>query len=224
MQYLGILTALLGLALSSTDAAPVPRESIREVGLMELASFNDGSDESIAGWIIWLSAYQFDEAHPDDDYSWFSCILALEAVAMGNHGFGCLLTDPLGTVVSYGHNELLHPHFRSDKHGEMVVMDLFEENYMNVEDKSGYVLWSSVESCPMCVTRLINSGVGTVLNVAADSTGGMVHMISNLPPVWSHLASLMNWGRADCSPDLVDAAESILLLNLEGLYSSQLDR
>ena len=39
---------------------------------------------------------------------------------------------------------------------------------------SGYNQYSSIEPCPMCVARLIATGVGTVKFVAPDASGGMV--------------------------------------------------
>ncbi len=216
-----VLSTLAAKAVGGDSA--LPRELIKEAGLIRLFSMVETS-ESVNGWIGWLSEYQFDYQYVHDDYGWLSCILALEAVNCGNFGIGCILTDGEGNVVIQGHNEVFNPHFRSDKHGEMVVMDAFEDCYPEISCMDGYTLFTSLESCPMCMARLITSGVDTILYLAPDSTGGMVHLIDNLPPVWIQLASRQIWGTAECSPELVDAADRIFLLNVSDLNNMLEDR
>lgn len=210
-----ILVAILSLHVSAAlGSGPVlPRELILEEGLIRLASMVDTND-TVNSWIEWLLVYRFKEQYDHDDYGWLSCILALEAVNCGNFGIGCILTDGNGDVVIQGHNKVFNPYFRSDRHGEMVVMDAFESTYPEITSMDGYTLFTSLESCPMCMARLITSGVDTILYLAPDSTGGMVHMIDNLPPVWIELASRQTWGAAECSPELISAADSIFLLNV----------
>src|SRR5215470_9976032 len=138
--------------------------------------------------------------YPDDEWGKMVFGLAYEAVLLGNFGIGCVLVDPSGNVVASGHNEVFNPYFRSDRHGEMVVMDAFEENNKSVTSMAGYTLYTSLESCPMCLARLITSGVGTVKYLAPDTQGGMVHLMGNLPPVWQELAKRQTFPQANCSP------------------------
>ena len=183
-------------------------EQIKKIGLEQLAQIQ-GDDR----WRDWLTDYLFRENYPDDGYAWLTCVLALKGKNSGNYGVGDILVDDNGNVVASGHNEVFHPHFRSDRHAEMVVMDNFEEAYPDIVQLKGYTLYTSVECCPMCLTRLISSGVNRVLYVAPDEAGGMVHRLNNLPPPWVELAKRQAYGRADCSPELVTAATEIFLLN-----------
>jgi tRNA(adenine34) deaminase len=62
----------------------------------------------------------------------------------------------------------------------------------------------SLEPCPMCMTRLICAGIGTVLHLSDDSVGGMVQRKSALPPIFREITEDQKqvWGRAECSEDL----------------------
>lgn len=184
----------------------------RRTGLRRLA-ITPAKRDLIARWRQKLQDYTPQDAHPDDDYVRQTCFLAIEAVEDGDFGIGCIMLGPNGKLVSAGHNELFNPYFRSDRHGEMVVMDRFEEANQQVTSMEGYTLYTSLESCPMCMARLITSGVETVLYAAADPTGGMVHLMNNLPPVWIQLAKRQTWGVANCAPYLAQAANEIFMIN-----------
>lgn len=210
-------TILMGACASSSRKPQVsPNEGIRELGLQELAAI-DPKSVDFGKWKTWLADYQFNDEYPDDRYVWLTCVLALEAVDAGNAGIGCILVDGAGSVVVRGHNEVFKPYFRSDRHGEMVVMDEFEDTHQDITKLEGYTLYTSLESCPMCLTRLINSGVSTVLYAAPDMTYGMVRQMKDLPPAWIELAQRQTLGQATCSRELIDAANKIFLLNIDEL-------
>jgi cytosine deaminase len=190
--------------------------SITQKGILLLENFlpkNDGEKEMKD----WLLAYQFETTFVDDEYAWLSCILALKASGQGNFGIGCVLVDEKGRVVIEGHNQVFYPYFRSDRHGEMVVINSFEHKHKGKQSLETYALYSSLESCPMCLTRLITSGIGKVSYVAPDMTGGMVHKIDDLPEVWHQLSENQLFDQAKCSKDLIDVAFQIFLLNAEEL-------
>lgn len=184
---------------------------------------------TIDGWKEWVTAYK-PKASYSDDLPSLECVkLALEAVEAGNFGIGCVLYDPTGKEVVRGNsNHVFEPYFRSDFHGEMVVMDDFEERFRDVTSMKGYTLYTSLESCPMCMARLITSGCGTVLYVAPDKTGGMVHLMENLPPVWLDLMRKRKppqvFGQAQCSPDLQQAGLAMLTLSGPELNQKLIDR
>ncbi|MHB8105520.1 MAG: nucleoside deaminase [Dehalococcoidales bacterium] len=192
-------------------------ESPRQLGLQQLETIISKKDE-IKHWKTWLTEYQVNTRFPDDSHVWLTCILALKAVNFGNFGIGCILVNKKGDVVTLGHNEVFYPYFRSDRHAEMVVMDEFEDANPKNTTMKGYTLYTSLESCPMCLARLITSGVGTVLCAASDTEGGMAHKIKDLPPIWISLASRCVFDTARCSQELIDAAFQIFQLN-----SSELD-
>lgn len=198
-------------------------ERIRELGLQELVKI-DPENESIGKWKIWLKNYQFDHEYPDDSYIWLTDVLALVAVNSGNFGIGSVLIDGSGDVVVQGHNELFSPYFRSDRHGEMVVMDKFEDTYRDVAKLEGYALYTSLEPCPMCMTRLITSVVTRVLYATPDITSGMVHRMEDLPPFWIELGAGKVFAQARCSQELINAANEIFLLNLDELFEKLKNR
>lgn len=184
----------------------------REKGFQQLADILP-QNETIHNWKSMLLDYQFKSEYKDDIFAWYSCLLALKAVCCGNLGVGALLVDNKEVVVAEGGNTVFNPNFRSDLHAEMVVLNQFEDNNKEISSVKGYTLYTSLEPCPMCLTRLITSGINTVLFVAPDKLGGMVHIFKNLPSAWHVLAEQQRFCRADCSQELVIAAEKIFLLN-----------
>jgi cytosine deaminase len=126
-----------------------------------------------------------------------------------------VLVDPHGTVVVRGQNAVFSPHFRSDLHAEMVVMNAFEERYPEADTMRGYTLLCSLEPCPMCLARLLTAGVQTVKFVADDELGGMVRHRHHLPPAWQRLGQRQEIGQADVSDSLRQFALDVFLLNLE---------
>lgn len=191
-------------------------EQIRELGLSELAKI-DPKDRGTSKLKARLTEYKFNNEYPDDGYIWLADILALRAVDSGNFGVGCILTDVNGNVVVHGHNEVFNPYFRSDRHGEMVAMDEFEDTHQNITELEDFTLYTSLESCPMCLTRMITSGVKRVLHAASDMEGGMVHKMNYLPEFWIELVDGQVFSQAECSKELIDIAAEIFLYNADEL-------
>jgi tRNA(Arg) A34 adenosine deaminase TadA len=174
-------------------------------------------DASINDWRQFLYAYKLNPEYENDFFALETCKLALEAVELGNFGIGCIVVNPHGAIVAKGHNQVFYPYFRSDRHGEMVVMDQIENTHRQTIGLKGYTLYTSLESCPMCMARLIISGCETIIHVADDPSGGMVHLKDNLPPMWIELARSQNFVKARCATELEEAAQHIFLLNAEEL-------
>jgi tRNA(Arg) A34 adenosine deaminase TadA len=192
-------------------------EMVRKLGLEHLSTTNLRND-SIDKWRTWLSDYRLSNKSPEaDKYVWLTCVLALKAVSAGNFGVGCILVDNAGNVIVQGHNKVFYPYFRSDQHAEMVVLNIFEETHQNDTGLGGYTLFTSLESCPMCLARLITSGISKISYAAPDMDGGMVHRMKLLPPVWIELAKLQLFDQAKCSKSLINAAQEIFLLNADEL-------
>lgn len=122
-------------------------------------------------------------------------------------GYKNIESDPiLNKIVGLGLNMIFYegwfsgeqkPHVRSDRHGEMVAMDLFEDAVASVEYQSafqssmpaGLTLYTQLESCPMCMSRLASSSISAVHHGAPDNGGGMVHKLCDLPPIFIGLTS-----------------------------------
>ncbi len=171
-----------------------------------------------------LRAYVPDSRYPDDAAAKICIEEALAAVDEGNFGIGCLIVDSQGRTVARGHNHVFFPHFRSDLHGEMVVMNAFEDAHLRLPSMKDYTLYTSLESCPMCMARLITAGVGRIFHIADDPPSGMVHLAHQLPPVWQSLAERQSFEPAQCSPVLKDLATRAFLINiarLDGMLKSR---
>ena len=135
---------------------------------------------------------------------------ALAAANEGNFGVGAVVVDPHGDIVQRGHNHVFYPHFRSDIHAEMDAMDKFEDRFPQVDCMRDYTLFTSLEPCPMCLTRLITSGVGKVFHAAQDVESGMA--LEKLTEVWRDLAKFQCFSPADCSPELKEISHEIFLV------------
>jgi tRNA(Arg) A34 adenosine deaminase TadA len=191
-------------------------ESIRDLGQQRLHNLRS-SGGAVGRWREFLAGYQPQAQHPDDAYAWLTCTLALEGVAGDNFGVGAILVDGVGQVVAQGHNQVFHPYFRSDRHAEMVVLDGWEEGRPQAPWPGGLTLLSSIESCPMCLVRLVCADVRRVLFAAEDPIGGMVLRRNNLPPAWLELGQRKTFAQAQCSPELARAADQIFQINLQEL-------
>lgn len=177
----------------------------------------DESDSRVAGWKSRLARYTLQEAYPEEPYAYLICVLALLAVAEGNGGIGCVIVDEDGGSLVFDHNKVIHPYFRSDLHGEMVTMNRFEELRLDVSPRE-LTLYSSLEPCPMCMVRMITSGIGRVLYLADDPDWGMTRDREKLPPAWRELAEGTVFGKIDCSQELREASSRIFKINIDELY------
>lgn len=194
----------------------VPRGEIPGYGAMLLESLTS-EDRQVEKWKVSLENYRFESGCSEDPYGWLTCVLALCGVAGGNAGIGCVLADKNGDVIANGHNEVFQPYFRSDLHGEMVVMDKYENMRLDISP-SALTLYSSLEPCPMCVVRLLSGGIGSVIYLARDELYGMVEDRGKLPPMWRELADDKVLGTADCSAELMEAAWQIFSINIDELF------
>src|SRR5262245_36950351 len=153
--------------------------------------------------------------HSDQDLGIVACAEALAAAQAGNYDVGAVLVDPNGEIVQRGRNAAFYPRFRSDLHAEMVAMNAFEERHPNVNNMRGYSLISSLEPCPMCMTRLLIAGVQTVKFLVYDELGGMVDQKHLLPVAWKRLWERQDYVQADVSESLQRFALDVFSLNLE---------
>ena len=166
--------------------------------------------------------------HPHTDYKddGFGIIVvkqALISLKEGSGGIGaCLVDETSGKVVATGRNRQYRPYFRSDLHAEMDLLTRYEDWLRKKGGKdtgqdprncSGLVLVSSVEPCPMCLTRIINAGIKKMVYVTADETGGMVSRMDHLPPFWKARAEQCEYRQAVCSPEIQRIARDLFNFN-----------
>ena len=166
-----------------------------------------------------INEYRPDNKYKDDPFALVTIKEALIAAKEGNYGIGaCLIREVDGSLVEKGHNEVFVPYFRSDRHAEMVTMTKYENSQKTEKPNvDGLVLFTSLECCPMCLTRLISAGVPKVYYVASDPIAGMIHLYDNMPPLWQVIAIGRQYGPAECSPELKKLANEIFLLTRETL-------
>jgi cytosine deaminase len=163
-----------------------------------------------------ITGYDVQAGFPDDSYGLIVVKAALEAIKGESGGIGaCLVDTRTGQVVETGRNRQFTTYFRSDLHAEMDLLNRYEDRMKkprsngkdgNPRNCPHLVLISSVEPCPMCLTRIINSGIKTVLYVVEDRQGGMVTRLDQLPPFWREFAADREFRQADCSPELQQIA------------------
>ena len=148
---------------------------------------------------------------------------ALISIKEGSFGIGaCLIDEKDGKTIVAGHNELLLPYFRSDKHAEMAVMNKYEDQIKGTNPKTeGLTLYSSLEPCPMCTIRLLSANVKKVRYVSADIDGGFVHHMDELPPYWKNQTFDKDYKELQCSPQLKRIAYKLLNISL-ALYGDRL--
>jgi cytosine deaminase len=156
-----------------------------------------------------------DENYPHDAFVIITLQEAIEAALEGNFGVGAVLIRNRKEIVQRGHNRVFSPHFRSDLHAEMDVMTKFEERHKKIGRMDGYTLFSSLEPCPMCLGRLITSGVREVYYAALDRDGGMASRLGYLPNEWKELAQRQDFRLADCSPELSEIASQVFMSTVE---------
>lgn len=99
----------------------------------------------------------------------------------------------------------------------MVTLNYFEEKNSQIVTLKGYTLYTSLESCPMCLIRLISAGINRVFYVSSDPIGGMTGSINLLPPLWKELSKPQIFAKAHCSAELSNAATKIMLINADEL-------
>ncbi len=161
-------------------------------------------------WKRLLNEFKINPDLEDDELSLRVCKLALQAREEDCYGVGALIVDKDGEIIVSGHNEAFSNGQRSDLHAEMVVMNALEVNWQPGKAKECKLV-TSLEPCPMCMTRLIFSGIGEIIYIRQDDIGGMVHRSKDLPPVFQDLmeSQAQKWRQAECSAILHSAAFEI---------------
>jgi len=159
-------------------------------------------------WKKYVDQYKPSTALRDEVAAVRVCQLAAMAAERGTYAVGAVLLDDKGQVLADGHNEIFIDGFRSDLHAEMVVLTKFETEHQMSRNPGTLTLISSLEPCPMCMARLIYSGIGSIRYICEDPHGGMVSRKSSLPPTLRQISKDLSqvWGLAECSNELREAA------------------
>lgn len=166
-----------------------------------------------------ILAYRPDPRYRDDAFGLVVVKDAIVSLKAGSGGIGaCLVDGKTGEVVERGRNRQYSPHFRSDMHGEMDLLNRYEDRLQKKGGSSSgndprqcgdLILFTSTEPCPMCLTRIINSGIQRMYYINPDLEGGMAHRMEQLPPFWRTFAAGRDFRQAECSPQLQKIAEDL---------------
>ena len=165
-----------------------------------------------------IEAYQPKPEFVHDAWAKIAVVEAIQATKEGNIGVGgCVVKDE--ALLIRDHNRQFVPYFRGDLHGEMVLMNRLEDALKDDASPNmrAYSFFSSQAPCPMCMLRLVTSGVGRIYHVYSD-TGtpdqGDLSSLERLPPVWVELAKRQEIGEADCSAELKALSRQVFLLSV----------
>lgn len=175
--------------------------------------------QSIADLEARIAAYVPDDRYRDDAFGLVVVKDAIVSLKAGSGGIGaCLVDGTTGEVVERGRNRQYSPYFRSDMHAEMDLLNRYEDR---LQKKGGgqskkdprrcgdLILFTSTEPCPMCLTRIINSGIQRMYYINPDADGGMAQRMEQLPPFWRRFAADRDFRQAECSPALRRIAEDM---------------
>ena len=142
---------------------------------------------------------------------------AISSAESGSFGVGAILVDDkTSEIVCRGKNKVF-TQYRSDLHAEMDLLNKFESQHgsKSRELLKHMSLYTSLESCPMCLCRIITSGVSKVYHIADDERGGMVHLYTKLPDSWQEISADRIFEKAVCSQDLSELAFQVFLLTAD---------
>lgn len=113
--------------------------------------------------------------------------LALEAAAEGDFGVGAVLADPTGRIIGMARNTVFSSRDTSC-HAEMNIISghhIDRLSFTQNDASLGRVtLISSLEPCPMCLSRISMTPLRDILYHSPDPEGGMVARKDALPEVW----------------------------------------
>ncbi len=176
---------------------------------------------SMGNWAIGNVICYMPKGTENDPTSW------VEILRGGNRFFTRNPTDILAT------NDYI-TRLDSHAHGEMCVLDAFEEklsrgcydktssnyefdsaspiDFRKRSDVIGYgmpdniVLFTQLNSCQMCLSRIGNAGISRCYWLAPDTAGGLAHKLCDSVPAYFNMLNRQIHDVADVSPELIQFA------------------
>ncbi|WP_415881903.1 nucleoside deaminase [Neptuniibacter sp. QD34_54] len=172
------------------------------------------SEVNIDNLRVRLATYSHEYRCGMEGWALRCCQLAMDATDKGNYGVGALLISREGDILAESGNQVFSAGFNSSAHAEMCVIDEFERTYPNYSSRSGLMLLTSLEPCPMCCTRILAAGIGRVRYLATDKDGGMMSHCDKLPYAWKNLSELIDIQEVNGLPELSKLASDIASANI----------
>ena len=183
---------------------------------------------SLAGLWGKLAEYQPDPQYAHDAYALVCIEEGIRSAEMGNIGVGaCLVKN--GEILYRDVTKHLYPYPRTDLHAEMVVLNALEDRICHDKNPRmrDYTLFSMQEPCVLCTMRVIFSQVGKTYWVYRDAhshEGGETTNLDRQTDALKGLASRLEFGEADCSPELKEMARQTFLNSTAGAVETFLSR
>lgn len=153
--------------------------------------------------------YTLNSEFRDEKMGLRCCQLALKALQSDNYGVAAVLLDASGDVLVEAYNQVFSEGYCSAGHAEMRVIDAYEAGFRDQYPAGQLKLLVSLEPCPMCLSRLLLSGIGLIKYMVEDPAGGMVSRLSDMPPAWRNLASLQSFYPAHICDELRQLAHDL---------------
>ena len=144
---------------------------------------------------------------------------ALNAALNGTYGIGSVVVDTKSNEIKgRGYNKLndaKDPAFFT-LHAEIdALRNYFANNNRSVEN---LVVYTTLESCPMCTIALLNAGVKKVVAGAPDRSGQLISHPNDLSPFWKELMSGVDHRLYIGNPELGKACSDLFELSRAELY------
>ncbi|MCL6414657.1 deaminase [Aestuariirhabdus sp. Z084] len=140
------------------------------------------------------------------------CELALSARQSGNYGVGALICRD-HEILFEASNAVFEPTRNSAAHAEMLLLDLWEQAVAKgeypPEATAQLTLVCSLEPCPMCLSRLLMSGIRRICYLVEDKPGGMVSRARDLPPAFRNLMQTCDCTVLRANPEYRNLAQQL---------------
>ncbi len=148
---------------------------------------------------------------------------AYHAYMKGNFGISCLIYRE-EQIVAHGQNRMIFPNFSSGLHAEMDAINTLEQSNTKLKNVSNLKLYSSLEPCPMCLARIINSGITEIFYIAEDKQGGGVDFLKVMPPIWQKLGANLKIRKMELPKEFEELAHNLAFANAEQIHKAILSR
>ncbi len=148
---------------------------------------------------------------------------AYNAYMKGNFGISSIIYSD-DEIIAHGQNRMVFPTFSSALHAEMDAINTLEHENTKLDKVSGLVLYSSLEPCPMCMTRIINSGITKIYYMADDKEGGAKQYLKFMPPIWQKLGAKLEIQKMQLPSHFEELSIKLAFANADKIHKTILKR
>lgn len=166
-----------------------------------LNSLSDTCEPSLERLKIQLKSYIHNVRLTDQlRVEWITCVLALQSAYNQDFGVGAVWVDDDWNVIGTSRNTVFS-RSSSKYHAEMNLIDKYHldstsgvsGNYNLVNTK----IVTSLEPCPMCLSRISMTKIPNIIYLSDDLGGGMVSEKEYMPQDWINMLSNKTFYKSD---------------------------